>query len=90
MKSKPDLGEPHLQSARIRRSGVRFADLHAQAHATRRRPGGPVDKAALTQFGRAMAELGIEMIPSYSERRRAETEVGRQIAKRLTPRQSAA
>ena len=28
--------------------------------------GGAVDKANPTQFGRAMGELGIEMIPSYS------------------------
>jgi transposase len=28
--------------------------------------GGKVDKKNLTQFGRAMAQLGIEMIPSYS------------------------
>ena len=36
--------------------------------------GGKVDKASPTQFGRAMAELGIEMIPSYSPEARGRSE----------------
>jgi len=36
--------------------------------------GGKVDKANLTQFGRAMARLGIEMIPAYSPEARGRCE----------------
>lgn len=36
--------------------------------------GGPVDKARQTQFGRAMAQLGIDMIPSYSPQARGRSE----------------
>src|SRR5699024_2031268 len=36
--------------------------------------GGGVDKRQLTQFGRAMAELGIQMIPSYSPQARGRSE----------------
>ncbi len=36
--------------------------------------GGQVDKGNPTQFGRAMAELGIEMIPSYSPEARGRSE----------------
>jgi transposase len=36
--------------------------------------GGKVDKANLTQFGRAMARLGIEMIPAYSPQARGRSE----------------
>ena len=36
--------------------------------------GGQVDKARPTQFGRAMGELGIEMIPSYSPEARGRSE----------------
>ena len=36
--------------------------------------GGKVDRANPTQFGRAMAELGIEMIPSYSPEARGRSE----------------
>lgn len=36
--------------------------------------GGKVDKASLTQFGRAMAHLGIEMIPAYSPQARGRSE----------------
>lgn len=36
--------------------------------------GGKVDKANLTQFGRAMARLGIEMIPAYSPQARGRCE----------------
>ena len=36
--------------------------------------GGKVDKANPTQFGRAMSELGIEMIPSYSPEARGRSE----------------
>ena len=36
--------------------------------------GGKVDKANPTQFGRAMAELGIEMIPAYSPEARGRSE----------------
>jgi len=36
--------------------------------------GGKVDKANLTQFGRAMARLGIEMIPAYSPEARGRSE----------------
>jgi len=36
--------------------------------------GGKVDKERLTQFGRAMRELGIEMIPSYSPQARGRCE----------------
>ena len=36
--------------------------------------GGKVDKASPTQFGRAMGELGIEMIPSYSPEARGRSE----------------
>lgn len=36
--------------------------------------GGPVDKTRLTQFGRAMAQLGIDMIPSYSPQARGRSE----------------
>lgn len=36
--------------------------------------GGPVDKAQLTQFGRAMGQLGIETIPSYSPQARGRSE----------------
>jgi transposase len=36
--------------------------------------GGKVDKKTLTQFGRAMAQLGIEMIPSYSPEARGRIE----------------
>ena len=35
---------------------------------------GKVDKANLTQFGRAMAQLGIEMIPAYSPQARGRCE----------------
>lgn len=35
---------------------------------------GPVDKAHLTQFGRAMKQLGIEMIPAYSPEARGRSE----------------
>jgi len=36
--------------------------------------GGPVDKKNLTQFGRAMRQLGIELIPSYSPQARGRIE----------------
>lgn len=36
--------------------------------------GGKVDKQVLTQFGRAMSHLGIEMIPSYSPQGRGRSE----------------
>lgn len=36
--------------------------------------GGKVDKANLTQFGRAMRQLGIEMIPAYSPEARGRSE----------------
>ena len=36
--------------------------------------GGKVDKTNLTQFGRAMQELGIEMIPAYSPQARGRSE----------------
>lgn len=36
--------------------------------------GGKVDKTHLTQFGRAMAHLGIEMIPAYSPEARGRSE----------------
>lgn len=36
--------------------------------------GGKVDKANLTQFGRAMHQLGIEMIPAYSPEARGRSE----------------
>lgn len=36
--------------------------------------GGKVDKRRLTQFGRAMAQLGIEMIPAYSPEARGRSE----------------
>jgi len=36
--------------------------------------GGKVDKRNLTQFGRAMAQLGIEMIPAYSPQARGRCE----------------
>lgn len=36
--------------------------------------GGKVDKTKLTQFGRAMAQLGIEMIPAYSAEARGRSE----------------
>jgi len=36
--------------------------------------GGKVDKIRLTQFGRAMAHLGIEMIPAYSPQARGRSE----------------
>jgi hypothetical protein len=36
--------------------------------------GGPVDRLRLTQFGRAMRQLGIEMIPSYSPEARGRSE----------------
>ena len=36
--------------------------------------GGKVDKASPTQFGRAMAQLGIEMIPAYSPEARGRSE----------------
>ena len=35
---------------------------------------GKVDKGALTQFGRAMQQLGIEMIPAYSPQARGRSE----------------
>lgn len=36
--------------------------------------GGKVDRGNLTQFGRAMAQLGIEMIPAYSPQARGRSE----------------
>jgi transposase len=36
--------------------------------------GGKVDKQVLTQFGRAMSHLGVEMIPSYSPEARGRSE----------------
>jgi len=36
--------------------------------------GGKVDKSNLTQFGRAMRQLGIEMIPAYSPEARGRSE----------------
>jgi len=36
--------------------------------------GGPVDRQALTQVGRAMRELGIQMIPAYSPQARGRSE----------------
>lgn len=36
--------------------------------------GGPVNKTDLTQFGRAMKQLGIEMIPAYSPEARGRSE----------------
>ena len=36
--------------------------------------GGPVDRQALTQVGRALKELGIEMIPAYSPQARGRSE----------------
>jgi transposase len=38
------------------------------------RAGGKVDKIRLTQFGRALAHLGIEMIPAYSPEARGRSE----------------
>jgi transposase len=38
------------------------------------REGGKVDKGRLTQFGRAMRQLGIEMIPAYSPQARGRCE----------------
>jgi hypothetical protein len=42
--------------------------IHASARAA------PVDKVNLTQFGRAMHQLGIEMIPAYSPEARGRSE----------------
>lgn len=39
-----------------------------------RQAGGKVDKQRLTQFGRAMKQLGIEMIPAYSPEARGRSE----------------
>ena len=36
--------------------------------------GGKVDKGSLTQFGRAMAQLGVEMVPAYSPEARGRSE----------------
>ena len=36
--------------------------------------GGKVDKSSLTQFGRAMSQLGIKMIPAYSPEARGRSE----------------
>ena len=36
--------------------------------------GGPVDRAKLTQVGRALARLGIEHIPAYSPQARGRSE----------------
>ena len=36
--------------------------------------GGKVDKTHLTQFGRAMKQLGVEMIPGYSPEARGRSE----------------
>lgn len=36
--------------------------------------GGKVDKANLTQFGKAMSQLGVEMIPAYSPQARGRSE----------------
>lgn len=46
--------------------------------------GGKVDKSRLTQFGRAMQQLGIEMIPAYSPEARGRSErVFRTLQSRL-------
>ncbi|MBW1704687.1 MAG: ISNCY family transposase [Deltaproteobacteria bacterium] len=39
-----------------------------------RKAGGKVDRERLTQFGRAMEELGVEMIPGYSPQARGRSE----------------
>jgi hypothetical protein len=48
---------------------------------------GEVDRDRLTQFGRAMDELGVEMIPAYSPQARGRSERGNGtvVALRLCP-----
>lgn len=52
--------------------------------------GGKVDKRRLTQFGRAMGQLGIEMIPAYSPRGRGRSERAFATHQERLPRELAA
>lgn len=52
--------------------------------------GGKVDKANLTQFGRALARLGIEMIPAYSPEARGRCERMPQTHQARLPKELAA
>jgi transposase len=50
-----------------------YTDRHSIYWYTRK-AGGKVDRERLTQFGRAMEELGVEMIPGYSPQARGRSE----------------
>ena len=52
--------------------------------------GGKVDKTHLTQFGRAMHQLGIEMIPSYSPQARGRSERAFRTHQERLPKELAA
>ncbi|RMD84467.1 MAG: ISNCY family transposase [Candidatus Dadabacteria bacterium] len=55
------------------------------------RAGGKVDRERLTQVGRALAELGVEHIPSYSPQARGRSErLNRTLQERLVPELAAA
>jgi transposase len=60
----------------VKRFGIP-AQLYTDRHSVywyTRKAGGKVDRERLTQFGRAMEELGVEMIPGYSPQARGRSE----------------
>ena len=63
-------------AAVLRREGLPMALYTDRAHWAFHTPKakGPVDKAHLTQVGRALARLGVEHIPSYSPQARGRSE----------------
>jgi transposase len=70
----------------LRRDGLPMALYTDRAHWAFHTPlaKGPVDKTRLTQVGRALAELGIEHIPSYSPQARGRSErLNRTVQDRL-------
>ncbi|MFZ5448516.1 MAG: ISNCY family transposase [Thermodesulfobacteriota bacterium] len=65
----------------VRREVVESYGIPAQLYTDRlsvywytQKAGGKVDRERLTQFGRAMEELGVEMIPGYSPQARGRSE----------------
>ena len=51
-----------------------YSDWASHFFLTRKAGGGPVDRQRPTQVGRALRELGIQMIPAYSPQARGRSE----------------
>ena len=84
---KDDVDLPRIEGNARAAQAVRFV-LHGSRFALFHTPvaGGPVDKKQLTQVGRALKQLGIRHIPSYTPEGRGRMErVFRTLQQRLPP-----